>query len=107
MTTGSRIVTAKPAIYIEANEKAKQIIIDTIVAKQGCKGTELVSEVVGKIYEKQENIPDIPELIQELEDTGEIIAVCYVLPQMDYRIKAFYLPKGSQVSISGSPTPIQ
>ena len=45
---------------------------------------------------------DISQLLEELVQAGEIIEVEYILPYMDYRLKSFYLPRGSEVKVKNA-----
>jgi len=37
------------------------------------------------------------DVLNELVKNGDIIEMCYTLPQMDYRIKSLYFPKGTTI----------
>lgn len=47
---------------------------------------------------------DILALILEMVDEGELVEVDYVLPNLNYRIKSFLLPKGTEVRCANLTT---
>lgn len=62
----------------------------------GVKATELAAQVASH------TLIDTDQymlLVQKLIDDGEIVEVEYVLPEMAYRAKSFYLPKGAKVLV--------
>jgi len=77
-------------------EEFKQVIVDTVTDVQGCKATELIAHVAGRL---EEEFPqhDFMRALNELLESGELEEVEYVLPQMDYRTKSFLLPKNTQI----------
>ena len=42
---------------------------------------------------------DLPMLLEEMVSEGHIREIEYILPQMDYRTKSFYLPAGTEVTV--------
>lgn len=77
--------------------EAKNIIIGMINEKQGCKATELAADLVLMNFENHKPLSLLNELVQE----KRIIEIEYILPQMDYRVKSFYLPIGAKVRVLG------
>jgi hypothetical protein len=75
-------------------DEAKQFLVDKIISLQGCKATQLAAdeEVVTKL---SMNDIDVPDLLDELVKEGRIIEIEYVLPEMTWRVKSFYLPPGT------------
>ena len=80
-------------------EDLKKSIISTVNDSRGIAATELVAKFVCHIheYEYECDCENIPELIQELVDGGEIFELEYILPSLDYRIKSMYFPKGTRI----------
>jgi len=76
----------------------QQVIIDTVTRLQGCKMTQLVCEIPQHILTKYES-EDVMATIDQLVAIGEIIEIEYILPQMDYRVKSFLLPKDTKVNL--------
>ncbi len=68
------------------------------LVSNGIKGVELAT-ILATEFIQLEQI-EIMGTIEELVEQGEIIEIQYVLPHMDYRIKSFYLPKGTKIEIS-------
>jgi hypothetical protein len=58
------------------------------------KSNDLIVRIYEEYRDQIEN-PDIPQTINKLVRNGDIIEVEYVLPQMEYRIKSIYFPKGT------------
>ena len=77
-------------------EEFKQVIVDTVTDVQGCKATELIAHVAGKLEEEFPN-HDFMRALEDLLKAGELEEVEYVLPTMDYRTKSFILPKNTQI----------
>jgi hypothetical protein len=75
--------------------EAIKLILDTLVSKQGCKATELVS-----VPEIANCGHDPIDLISTLVAEGKITEIEYTLPGMEYRLKSFYLPGGSKIKIN-------
>lgn len=74
------------------NEDMKNLLAETVIAVQGIKATELCAreEIVRATGDF-----DVPSLLDELVKEGRLVEVEYVLPQMEWRAKSFYLPAGS------------
>lgn len=62
----------------------------------GIKATELVTQVAAHTLIDTDQYT---RLVQKLIDDGEIMEIEYVLPDMPYRAKSFYLPKGAKVVV--------
>lgn len=76
----------------------RDAILATVNSHQGVKGVELVLNTMGlasKLFDDREYMLELSRLLDE----GEIIEVEYSLPQMDYRIKSLYFPKGTQFNV--------
>lgn len=84
----------------------KQAIIETITAKQGVKSTELVAILASEHPELLVMMGNLADILEELVHEGEIVEIEYSLPNMRYRAKSWYLPKGTHVVVyDGRPTP--
>ena len=79
-------------------EKIKELLVDHITAFQGCKATEL-AVLIPQTDFRPFNFMD---LIEELIAEKRIIEISYVLSNMDYREKSFYLPGDTKINISGT-----
>lgn len=71
-------------------DREKSIILSAVGL--GRKGNEVITEVAEFI--RHENIC---VLLEELVAEGELVEIEYCSPEHPYRIKSFYLPKGSKV----------
>jgi hypothetical protein len=80
----------------------KQVLIDTITGVQGCKATELIAHVAEKMGDEFPS-HDFMQALSEIIDEGNIEEVEYILPQLDFRIKSFLLPKNTQIFLGSSP----
>ena len=74
-------------------QEAKDKIVETINVAQGVKATQLA--VMNEIIQLQHF--NVPLLLNDLVREGRIVEVEYVLPEMKWRIKSFYLPAGSEL----------
>lgn len=74
-------------------------VVKKVIELQGCKATDLVTElVVAAAISGQKRI-DWPTVIAEAVKQEQIIEIEYVLPgPLDYRCKSFYLPKGTKIN---------
>jgi len=71
-------------------------IVERIVNESnGIKAMEMISRVLRECPE----IGDLEPIIEELVRTRRIIEVEYILPNMNYRIKSFLLPKNTEVRV--------
>ncbi len=73
----------------------KEIILRKVNNSTGIKAVELtlavMSEINPLIFEAKTYISELDELVKN----GEILELEYTLPNMDYRIKSIYFPKGT------------
>jgi len=77
----------------------KQAIINIVLNKQGCKATELPVEIAVEHPELLSQLDNVIEVLDELVEEGNLVEVEYVLPNMNYRIKSVYFPKGTQIVV--------
>lgn len=72
--------------------QAKQLLVDKVIGLQGIKAVQLAveEEIITKLQDYA-----VPELMEELVAEGRVIEIEYVLPEMTYRVKSFYLPPGT------------
>lgn len=87
------------AFLLSEREEAKTYLAELINLLQGIKSTELCAreDVVLPLINFE-----VPPLLEELVEERRITEIEFVLPQLSYRIKSFYLPKGSEVRICGA-----
>jgi len=78
----------------------KNIITYVVTKLQGCKGTELVCQP--EFISVYKAGFDLVEIIEEMIKENELIEIEYTIPQLDYRVKSFYLPKGSKLESWGA-----
>ncbi|MCH8860496.1 MAG: hypothetical protein IH843_05095 [Thaumarchaeota archaeon] len=73
-------------------------ISQRVADKQGCKMTELAAEIdlIEEAHNKNVNFVD--EIYGMIRD-GELVEVEYILPNIDYRIKSYLFPDGTDVKI--------
>jgi hypothetical protein len=67
-------------------------IIEIVENKQAIKGTELAVILATEFLD----VDNVTEIIETLVKNGEIVELEYSLPNMNYRIKSIYFPKGTQ-----------
>ena len=77
------------------NDEIKESIIRLVKDSTGIKATELIAKLAthDDRYPQDE---DILELIEQVAVAGDILELEYLVPQMDYRIKSIYFPKGTE-----------
>lgn len=76
-----------------SKDEAKQRIVDKITELQGVKATHLIPDLDREVIDHE-----VPQLLEELVQEKRIVEICYVLPQMKWREKSFYLPIGTQIT---------
>ncbi len=78
----------------------KDLVSKTVNEHQGIKATELVVLVVQQCSEFPFKHEEFENAVSELVEEGEIVELEYTLPSMDYRVKSYYLPKGTVIEVS-------
>jgi hypothetical protein len=86
-------------------DEAKEQITKVVEMVQGCKATELVAhpEIVPIIVEFDSG--EYFDMIEELVSEGNLVEIEYVLPNMNFKVKSFLLPKGTTVDIVSRNVP--
>ena len=74
------------------------IIIDLVNETPGIKRVTLIAESISTAYKENKDAitGDVPSIINQLVNQGDIIEIEYVLP---YRIKSLYFPKGTEITV--------
>lgn len=80
-------------------EEIKKFVVRIVEARQGIKGVELATKLAGEFFHYNLEGTVITGILELLVEEGSILEIEYVLPQLEYRVKSFYLPKGSTVRI--------
>lgn len=86
------------ATSISLREQLSIAILNKINLRGGIKATELVLEVMGEINPNKWEGDLFQEIVNEMIKEGHIIELEYILPNMDYRVKSIYFPKGTILS---------
>lgn len=77
----------------------RETILHLVKAYQGMKGVDLSITAMGIIgpahFKSSEFLTTISELVKE----GELIEIEFTFPGMEYRMKSFFLPKGTVIGI--------
>ena len=84
-------------------DEIKSQIKTFINCSHGVKATDLILKLIS-------NNPITDDLnyitcVEELVKSGDIIEIEFTVPQMDYRIKSFYLPVGTRIKIVDKSKP--
>jgi hypothetical protein len=75
----------------------RDIILRMVSSHQGIKGVDLALKVMGEVNPVVFSIEEYWEELHSLIDCKEIVEVIYILPNMTYRVKSMYFPKGTEV----------
>jgi hypothetical protein len=77
----------------------RKMITEIVEGRQGVKGVELVTLLAVELANDSKHICSdiIMDTIDDMEKKGELVIIHYVLQSMNYRVKMFVLPKGTQV----------
>jgi hypothetical protein len=88
---------------MQKEDEIRRAILERVAS--GCKATELVTDLA-VAFKGDVDFLQLSDILDKLIASNEIIEIEYILPDMDYRIKSFYLPKGTKFKF-GSATLIQ
>ncbi len=88
------------------NEAMNKVIIDLVTEFAPIKGTTLAAKTIQKfsdvfgqsILSETLEEQELSDVFAELEETGEIVELEYVLPN-SHRIKSLYFPKGTEFPV--------
>ena len=84
-------------------EKLKQIIVELVTDKQGCKSTDLIaSDRFIQAWRELAIDETMDDLIDELVMEERLIQVRYVLSSSSFRLKSFLLPVGTHIAVKTS-----
>lgn len=75
----------------------KEIVLRMVNAHQGIKGVDLALKVMGEVNPVIFKVEEYWDALNSLIGDKEIVEVEYTLPQLNYRIKSLYFPKGTAV----------
>jgi len=102
MTQPERIRSLNEA----TDRQLRELIAAIVTHQQGCKGVELVTQVVVQAHnaglDAASDGRSVLEMLQRMVDQGELVEFEYVLPEFPGRAKSFFLPKGATGGLSGS-----
>lgn len=73
-----------------------QQVLAVIIAKQGCKTTELAAQLAPEV-----TAGPLTKSIERLVDSGDLIEIEYTLPTMRWRVKSFLLPGETSLTVKG------
>ena len=80
----------------------KEAILTSVNTRQGITAVELVLNCMSFIGPSQFEEVEYTFQLAELVSNKEIVELEYILPQMDYRIKSIYFPKGTKIYVSNN-----
>lgn len=82
-----------------SDEEIHSRINGIVVDSQGLKGTELVTKLVVQLANEEKGIDSgrILDILDDMERKGDLVIVRYVLASLNYRVKMFVLPRGTQM----------
>ena len=81
------------------NERLKKSIIEIITVHSAIKNVDLALAVMAHLNPQCFGSEIYFNALEELIRDGEIMEIEYTLPNMDYRVKSIYMPKGTSISI--------
>lgn len=74
------------------------LILKIVNDSSGIKAVELVLEVIGEDSLQNFNYYFYRQILKGLIDRGEILELEYILPQINYRTKSIFFPKGTKIA---------
>lgn len=75
----------------------RDIILNMVNAHQGIKAVDLALKVMSEVNPVIFNIEEYWDALNSLIGSKEIVEIEYTLPQLSYRLKSIYFPKGTAV----------
>lgn len=75
----------------------KKTILKVVNNSQGVNNVDLALKVMAILNPQKFDIDEFSRVLTDLVISGEVLEIEYNLPTMDYRIKSFYLPKGTKI----------
>jgi hypothetical protein len=88
------------------SDRLKNLIVEIVNGKQGCKSLELAAEVVIRSKDPDNLDFSTDQIVSAIDDCvkeGRLTEIEYVLSTMDYRAKSFYLPADTKVTVRAAP----
>jgi len=82
------------------NHIYREAILTTINTRNGVNGVDLVLKCMGIINPLTFINKDYIFILAELVALGEIVELEFILPQMEYRLKSIYFPKGTKLYVN-------
>lgn len=76
-------------------EEIADVICKTVMIEQGCVPSKLLT-----YPELRDCEYDVTDIIDTLINQRRLVAIEYVLPQMDYRVKMHLFPAGTKITVS-------
>lgn len=73
----------------------REAILVSVNSHQGMKGVDLVLNVMGLVNCMKFTDVEYQQELESLLKNGEVVELEYILPQLNYRIKSMYFPKGT------------
>ncbi len=80
-------------------EALRAELLDLVEGTTGIKGVELALALAERCVERGHEIPSegINAAMRNLVAEGRVVEVEYLVAETPYRVKSFYLPRGSEV----------
>jgi hypothetical protein len=82
------------------NHIYREAILTTVNTRNGVNGVDLVLKCMGIINPLTFSNKDYIFILAELVSSGEIVELEFILPQMEYRLKSIYFPKGTKLFVN-------
>lgn len=79
------------------NDELKKAILDTVNTSTGINGVQLVMTVMNHVGPTSFEHDEFHLAINRLVNEKQVVELEYVLPNMEYRVKSMYFPKGTLI----------
>jgi hypothetical protein len=84
-------------------DEVKNRLVQAVEHHQGGKVVEIIARLAEDLFDWHDSRSvfesDVTEILDELVEEGRLIEIEYVLPNLSYTVKSFYLPAGSTVRV--------
>jgi len=85
----------------------KEAILTSINTRQGINGVDLILNCMGMLGPFKLNHNEYYAILANLVAEGEVVELEYTLPNMTYRLKSIYFPKGTKLYVNDKETTVK
>jgi hypothetical protein len=76
----------------------REILLNMIRNNPGIRGIDLVLKIMGEVNPTRFDYDEYSRELTQLIIDDEVVEIEYILPEMEYRVKSIYFPKGTKIA---------